>query len=95
MQAVVLTEVALCGGSGEAFKNGIRIEIRNLKLFLDLVDLITDDLLDNLVFLVLDFVDNVGDTDAFTVRPENSPTTRTRHSASESRRFFIVSSSLR
>ena len=32
--------------------------------------------------------------DAFTVRPENSPTTRTRHSASESRRFFIVSSSV-
>ena len=31
--------------------------------------------------------------DAFTVRPENSPTTRTRHSASESMRFFIVSSS--
>ncbi len=31
--------------------------------------------------------------DAFTVRPENSPTTRTRHSASESTRFFIVSSS--
>ena len=28
--------------------------------------------------------------DAFTVRPENSPTTRTRHSASESTRFFIL-----
>ena len=28
--------------------------------------------------------------DAFTVRPENSPATRTRHSASESTRFFIL-----
>ena len=28
--------------------------------------------------------------DAFTVRPENSPTTKTRHSASESTCFFIL-----
>ena len=32
-------------------------------------------------------------TEKYEVRPENSPTTRTRHSASESTRFFIVSSS--
>ena len=62
MQAVVHTEVALCGGSSEAFKNGFRIEIRDLKLFLDLVDLITDDLLDDLIFLVFDAAENVGDT---------------------------------
>ena len=36
------------------------------------------------------FISSILPADAFTVRPENSPTTRTRHSASESTRFFIL-----
>ena len=88
MQAVVLTEVTLRGGGGEAVENGVRVEIGDLKLFFELFDLLFDEPFGNLLFR-----SSILLADAFTVRPENSPTTRTRHSASESTRFFIVSSS--
>ena len=93
VQAVVLAEVARGGRGRKAAENGIRVQIRDLKLLLELLDLLFDDLLGNLFFQA--FRSSILPADAFTVRPENSPTTRTRHSASESRRFFIVSSSLR
>ncbi len=55
VQAVVHTEVAPCGGSGEAFKNGFRIEIRDLKLLLELLDLLFDEFFGNLFFQIVDF----------------------------------------
>ena len=42
------------------------------------------------IFFFQSFRSSILPADAFTVRPENSPTTRTRHSASESTRFFIL-----
>lgn len=88
MQAVVLAEVARGGRGRKAAENGVRVKIRDLKLLLELLDLLLDELLGDLFFRSSSLL-----ADAFTVRPENSPTTRTRHSASESTRFFIVSSS--
>ena len=55
VQAVVLTEVARGGRSRKAAENGIRVEIRDLKLLLELLDLLFDELLGDLLFQIVDF----------------------------------------
>ena len=55
VQAVVHTEVALCGCGRKAADDGLRVEIRNLKLLLELLDLLLDDLLGDLLFQIVDF----------------------------------------
>ena len=54
VQAVVHTEVALCGCGRKAAENGIRVEIRNLKLLLELLDLLLDELLGDLLFQIVE-----------------------------------------
>ena len=55
VQAVVLAEVALCGCGRKAAENGIRVEIRELKLLLALLDLLFDEFFGNLFFQIVDF----------------------------------------
>ena len=55
VQAVVLTEVTLRGGGGEAVENGVRVEIGDLKLFFELFDLLFDEPFGNLFFQIVDF----------------------------------------
>ena len=55
VQAVVLTEVARSGRGRKAAENGIRVEIRDLKLLLELLDLLFDEFFGNLFFQIVDF----------------------------------------
>ena len=55
VQAVVLTEVARGGRGAKAADDGIRVEIRDLKLLLELLDLLLDELLGDLLFQIVDF----------------------------------------
>ena len=57
MQAVVLTEVARGGRGAKAAENGVRVKIRDLKLLLELLDLLFDELLGNLFFQIFQIVD--------------------------------------
>ena len=54
VQAVVHTEVALCGCGRKAADDGLRVEIRDLKLLLELLDLLLDELLGNLLFQIVE-----------------------------------------
>ena len=54
VQAAVLTEVARGGRGRKAAENGIRVEIRNLKLLLELLDLLLDELLGDLLFQIVE-----------------------------------------
>ena len=54
VQAVVHTEVALCGCGRKAADDGLRVEIRNLKLLLELLDLLLDELLGDLLFQIVE-----------------------------------------
>ena len=60
VQAVVHTEVALCGCGRKAADDGLRVEIRDLKFLLELLDLLLNDLLGNLFFPVFQIVDLAG-----------------------------------
>ena len=55
MQAVVLAEVARGGRGRKAAENGIRVKIRDLKLLLELLDLLLDELLGDLLFQIVEF----------------------------------------
>ena len=55
VQAVVLTEVARDGRGAKAAENGIHVEIRDLKLLLELLDLLLDELFGDLLFQIVDF----------------------------------------
>ena len=54
VQAVVHTEVALCGCGRKAADDGLRVEIRNLKLLLELLDLLLNELLGDLLFQIVE-----------------------------------------
>ena len=54
VQAAVLAEVALCGCGRKAADDGIRVEIRDLKLLLELLDLLLDELLGDLLFQIVE-----------------------------------------
>ena len=54
VQAVVLAEVARGGRGRKAAENGIRVEIRDLKLLLELLDLLLDELLGDLLFQIVE-----------------------------------------
>ena len=58
VQAVVYTEVALCGCGRKAADDGLRVEIRDLKFLLELLDLLLNDLLGNLFFPVFQIVES-------------------------------------
>ena len=60
VQAVVYTEVALCGCGRKTADDGIRVEIGDLKLLLELLDLLLDELLGDLFFPVFQIVDLAG-----------------------------------
>ena len=54
VQAVVHTEVALCGCGRKAADDGLRVEIRDLKFLFDLLDLLLDELLGDLLFQIVE-----------------------------------------
>ena len=60
MQAVVLTEVARGGRGAKAAEDRIHVQIGDLKLLLELLDLLFDDLLGNLFFPGFQIVDFTG-----------------------------------
>ena len=55
VQAVVLTEVTLGGLYRQTLEDGVKIQFRDLKLLLKLVDLFLNDLSDDLFFQIVDF----------------------------------------
>ena len=55
MQAVVLTEVARGGRGAKAVEDRIHVQIGDLKLLLELLDLLFDEFFGNLFFQIVDF----------------------------------------
>ena len=55
VQAVVHTEVALCGCGRKVAEDRIHVQIGNLKLLLELLDLLFDEFFGNLFFQIVDF----------------------------------------